>query len=343
MKKTVIRPASKRILIFFNSNFGDVIMTLPVVAAIVQQVPQASIDCIVDQKTADFVSGIRHFHSVTVYNKKGGLREKCDFFFALRKKKYDFVIDFRGTLLPYLLARPHRSLSLYAGLRTIPSRYCRYQKMIELLGLPKPDLARFHLYTSLDCERLSSLLRTKGIYSMQNILVVAPGARSALKRWPARCFADVIQKLCARYDCTVVLSGDAGDRDACKEVAAGVDAAVCIDLAGKLTAGQFVFLIERARLVLSNDSAAMHVAHFYSRPVIGIFGPTDTSKYGFSSETARIASPDVASDALAKMTASEKHAAFAVLDPERVLSLARELLDGRLSEGNPSDEDTPRA
>lgn len=327
MKRARIKPESKKILVFLHSNFGDVIMTLPVVAAIRQQAPQAVIDCIVDQKTHAFVSGIPHFRTVFVYNKKGRAREKWDFFCALRKETYDFVVDFRGTLLPYLLGRPHTSLNLYLRLRKIESRYCRYKTMIDLLGLPQPDIARFHLYTSLDCERVSSLLRTKGVYSMQNILLVAPGARSRLKRWPARSFAKAIQELCGHYGCTAILIGDAGDVEACREVESLVDVDECINLAGRLTPGQFVFLVERARLVLSNDSATMHVGIFYSRPVIGIFGPTDSGKYGSISETTRVARLEIPPETMKKMSETEQYAAFAGLEPAHVVRLGRELLE----------------
>ena len=39
-------------------------------------------------------------------------------------------------------------------------------------------------------------------------------------------------------------------------------------------------VIEKASLVVANDSAPMHMAVGYGRPMVGLFGPTDPSEVG---------------------------------------------------------------
>ena len=94
-------------------------------------------------------------------------------------------------------------------------------------------------------------------------------------------FAEVVKEVCSRNDFVVILIGDSFDSDACQSVENIINMDTCIKLAGKISSRQFAFLVERASLVLSNDSATMHLANFYSRPVIGIFGPTDAEKYAY--------------------------------------------------------------
>jgi len=326
MKKSIIKPQVKRILVFTLSNFGDVVLTLPLVTSIRVLCPKVEIDLLVGDKVYDFLVDNPFFRKVIAYDKSATLKEKWQLLKGLRSRKYDFVLDFRNSLLPYLVGRPSRSLALNTKIKKIESRYERYEKLRELLCLPQPDTRKLHLYRSLDCERLTEVLRTKGVYSMQNILLVSPGARSYLKRWPAAYFADVINRICATRSFTVVLIGDAFDVDACDDVESNLTNDEVVNLAGKINPRQFAFLVERSCLVLSNDSATMHLAHYYNRPVVGLFGPTDPKKYGRASERSRIACIDHDWRTIEAMSDEAKREAFAQLTPETVAPLVEELL-----------------
>jgi len=58
----------------------------------------------------------------------------------------------------------------------------------------------------------------------------------------------------------------------------------------KTTVGQTMALIEGASLVVCNDSAPMHMAAGFNRPLVAIFGPTDprlTGPYGLETAVVR--------------------------------------------------------
>ena len=48
-----------------------------------------------------------------------------------------------------------------------------------------------------------------------------------------------------------------------------------IDLTGKTNLRQLVALMERAELVIGNDTGPMHIAAALGRPMVSLFGPTD--------------------------------------------------------------------
>ena len=328
MKKSILKKECRKILILTLSNLGDVIITLPVFTSFRKRYPYADIDCLVGNRVYPFLKDNALLRRVIPYDKESSLGEKMGLLKRLRAERYDFVLDFRNSLIPYLIGRPSRSLWLNAMVKKIPSRYQRIERLIELLGLPEPDPNELHLYSSLDCERLIRSLRSKGVYSLQNLLVIAPGARWELKQWPAEHFAKLITLLTEAWDLVPVLVGDAADRETCERVETMTDSAECINLCGKNPVGQFTFLVERARLVISNDSAAMHLANYYRRPVIGIFGPTDPEKYGYTSERSRIARPEKSWEDIQSLSDESKRKELAAIRPEYVFSLARELLSG---------------
>ena len=49
---------------------------------------------------------------------------------------------------------------------------------------------------------------------------------------------------------------------------------------GSTTIQQLAALMQRARLVITNDSASLHLACAAGAPVLALFGPTDPRKYG---------------------------------------------------------------
>ena len=79
----------------------------------------------------------------------------------------------------------------------------------------------------------------------------------------------------------IAIVGAAGEREQCGallEVAAATPRV--IDLIGQTSVGRLMALIERASLVVANDSAALHMAVAFQRPIVALFGPTKTALVG---------------------------------------------------------------
>jgi heptosyltransferase-2 len=93
-------------------------------------------------------------------------------------------------------------------------------------------------------------------------------------------FAQVIRNLRDRRGAQAILLGSPADREICFQIAqqAGGDIPIA---AGELSLLPTAALMERCRLVLSNDSAAAHLAAAVGRPVVAIFGPT-VPDFGFA-------------------------------------------------------------
>ena len=53
-----------------------------------------------------------------------------------------------------------------------------------------------------------------------------------------------------------------------------------IDLVGATSIGGLMHVISSSGLVVANDSAALHMAVGYDKPIIALFGPTETGKVG---------------------------------------------------------------
>ena len=100
-----------KILFFTLSNFGDVILTLPVLDVLRAKYPQASITVMVGPHASEIFRDNPHIHNLIIYNKYAKFREKIQLFFQLKKECFDLVVDLRNTLFGALLP---------AGFRTSP-------------------------------------------------------------------------------------------------------------------------------------------------------------------------------------------------------------------------------
>ncbi|MEZ4411393.1 MAG: lipopolysaccharide heptosyltransferase II [Gemmatimonadales bacterium] len=104
-------------------------------------------------------------------------------------------------------------------------------------------------------------------------VAVAPGSIWGTKRWPG--YAELV----ARLKQPVVVLGSAADSALADEVAAA-GAGRAHSAAGALSLRESAAVIARANLLVTNDSAPLHLATGVGTPVVAVFGPT-TPAQGF--------------------------------------------------------------
>jgi ADP-heptose:LPS heptosyltransferase len=107
--------------------------------------------------------------------------------------------------------------------------------------------------------------------------VVHVGATVPQRRWPPERFAAVAEALAAR-GLRPVLTGGAGER----ERVAGVRAAVrapTLDLTGRTSLGAFAVVLRDARLVVTNDTGASHLAAAVRAPSVVLFLASDPRRW----------------------------------------------------------------
>lgn len=103
----------------------------------------------------------------------------------------------------------------------------------------------------------------------QKLVIVQPGASDARRRWSARRFAAVADAL-VEEGALVAINGALGEAG----IVAAVIAAMrypAIDLSGKASLNALCGLLERAVLVVSNDTGPLHMALALDRPCVGVY------------------------------------------------------------------------
>jgi heptosyltransferase-2 len=123
---------------------------------------------------------------------------------------------------------------------------------------------------------------------LQGFVALAPGSVWATKRWPPERFAGLAQLLWERHGLRSVIVGgnEPADREAAMKLlvayreGAEKVAPLPLDLTGKTGLGGLKSVLSRAKLVVANDSAPLHMGIAMGVSVLGVFGPT-TRELGF--------------------------------------------------------------
>jgi lipopolysaccharide heptosyltransferase II len=159
----------------------------------------------------------------------------------------------------------------------------RYLSITEALGCGRGPVE--FVFATDDADRQSVAELIGGI---ERYALLFPGTNWPTKRWPVENFAALVQPVEQRFGLKCVVAGSLGERESADRVSGA------INLAGKTTLRQTTALIERASLVITNDSGPMHIAAALRRPMVALFGPTNpdrTGPYGCDESVLRLDIP----------------------------------------------------
>jgi 3-deoxy-D-manno-octulosonic-acid transferase/heptosyltransferase-1 len=292
------------ILIVKLSAIGDVIHTLPSLAALRRVYPQAHITWVVEAAAADLVLNHPQLDAVLVSRRKAWIqdvksgnfrkawREIVQFIRDLRKRPYNLVIDFHGLLkssIIVFLSGGKRKLG-YDSLQELSGLFLnekipedmdkhavdRYLDFPFYLGAKK-ERTEFILPQSVDAEnKVKLLLECYGLEDNKYI-AINPIAYWDTKLWDNEKFAKLADLIQEQLKIKVVFTGS--ESKSVEEIAAKMKSKF-INLGGKTSLMELASLFKKARMLITTDSGPMHLACAVGKPVIALFGPTDPKRTG---------------------------------------------------------------
>jgi ADP-heptose:LPS heptosyltransferase len=277
-------PASRiRTLIIGPSNIGDAILASDVVAAVSARHPDAHLTLVVGRRAKALFAEDPRIHTLVDADAFASGSGRLRLALALWRYHPHVLVDLRHTLYPLLL----KPLSAWRYLRQ-PPRGLRHMRERHLwrLAVQAPGIRAGQedgppalRLTDKDLAHVNGLWRRWQLDRAERIVIICPGARSHIKRWTAEGFARVADRLIAEAGATVILSGEPEEKPVIDEIA-GAMGRRAHSAVGLTTIRQLGGLMQRAHLVVTNDSASLHLASAARVPTLAVFGPTDEAKYG---------------------------------------------------------------
>ena len=285
----------QRILLIKPSAIGDVVHALPVLNLLRRRWPGAHLSWLVTPACAGLLEGHPLIDEVILFERGRFARGWRDpksamglhaFMRGLRRRKFDLVIDLQGLFRSgWMTFRTRAPIRVgFANARELAHLFYthrvdigsreqhaidRYLKVAAALGCDDgPVEFPFHI-TDDDRRHIDTLLG-----EVERYAVLLPGTNWQTKRWPIERYRSLVAPLRDRFGLASVVAGSPAEAPLGEQVAGG------INLAGKTTLRQLVALLQRADLVIANDSGPMHIAAALNRPMVTLFGPTNPIRTG---------------------------------------------------------------
>ena len=278
------------VLLIQLKRIGDLVLTVPAIAALRQNFPDAKISLIVAHGSRELlpaIPGVDH-----TFIARGRVTDAAQWF-ALATAKFDYCLDFSRTdrsAFLTLLSGARKRIT-YDTIRREPLRRLSYNEFV-------PSKVRFvhtidhhlALLAPLGVHDVSQEIhlalppaakaRATAVVSEQelgeNFVILHPGSARTEKFWIARRWAEVVNQISGQEQIRFVLTGGKSrmEQDHIARIKSHLQSPV-VDLSGQLDLLTLAALIARARLLVTIDSAPMHLAAALGTPQIALFGPTN--------------------------------------------------------------------
>lgn len=278
------------VLLLQLKRIGDLILTVPAIAALRKDFPAARISLVVAHGSRELLPAIPGLDHTFIAR---GRVTDVPQWFAVAKAKFDYCLDFSRTdrsAFLTLLSGARKRIT-YDTIRREPFRQLSYNEFVPsrvrfvhtvnhhlslLAPLGVQDLSQeVHLVLPDEAKtRAARVIAEKKLGD--NFVVIHPGSARAEKFWVARRWAEVADGIRHDERTRVVITGAKArmEQDHIARIKAKLQHPV-VDLSGQLDLLTLAALIQRARLLATIDSAPMHLAGALDTPQVVLFGPTN--------------------------------------------------------------------
>jgi heptosyltransferase-2 len=286
-----------KILVINTAFAGDVILTLPMVQILNEYFPDSKISFLCIPGVSNILENNPAISEIITYDKKKKQKGILNFrklIKDIQEKNFDLVISPHRSLRSTLISKYSKAKKTISfDISALSSKYTdrvvykknvheiiRNLSLLVPLGINRTELLVPKLYPSEnDLTAVDKLLSDFKIEAEEKFITIAPGSVWFTKAFPENKFANILRVL-KDFHYKVVLIGGADDEGLCAKIKVLGKNMKVYNAAGKLSYLQSAELIKRSGVLLTNDSAPLHLANSVGTKVLAIFGAT-VPEFGF--------------------------------------------------------------
>jgi predicted lipopolysaccharide heptosyltransferase III len=281
-----------KILLLQLKRIGDLILTTPALAALRENFPDALLTIVVSSECADLLPAVPNVDRTLMTRRN--LRDLA-LFLSVAARRFDCCIDFtrndRSASLALLSGALRRVVSHrlrekskmrgraytdFVSVRMRDTHTIDYNlALLEPLGVRTSASRTPHLQLPEVAHEQADALRRHWKITRPYI-ILHPGSARREKLWEPERWAEMIDHFGRNNDIHLVLtSGLSPDEQAHIAAIKNKVQQQIVDLSGRTNLLALAALIGQARLLVTVDSAPMHLAAATRTPQVALFGPTN--------------------------------------------------------------------
>jgi len=295
-----------KILVSKYLGMGSILLATPTLRTLRSAYPDSYIVFLTFESNAKFAERLSDVDELRFFRTSSVLKfaiDVCTILLQLRREKFDLFLDLEffarfSTIVSYL-SRSKMRVGYYlpklwrGELLTHSIYFNPYRHVTEVfaaqlapLGLSTTDfsLALPTVFPESDAW-IKSLLQINNIREGERIIAVNVNSSdlSIERRWPLEYFVSLISVAAEHPWRKIILVGSLEDKVYVSNLYSALSATVqkkVLNLAGRLTIGQFMALLKNTHLFISNDSGPLHIAAAFGVATVSFFGPETPTLYG---------------------------------------------------------------
>lgn len=348
---------AKHLLCVRLDAMGDVLMTGPAIRALRESAPERRITLLTSPSGAAAARLIPWVDDVIIYEapwmKAPAPRADPEPDLAMIRRLADKEFDAAAIFTVY--SQNPLPAALFCFLAGIPLRlaHCRenpYQLLTDWVAEREPQQITRHevrrqldLVATVGCrtedERMALRIperaqsRVRAFLDSHDLtrpdrpwVVIHPGSTAPSRRYAPESFAEAARRLVVDHGVRVVLTGSESERPLIEGIQGSMNGTPSLSVAGELDLAELAALLERAPLLISNNTGPVHVAAAVGTPVVDLYALTNPQHTPWAVPN-RVLNHDVPCKYCYKSVCPEgHHNCLRLVEPARIVNAAIELL-----------------
>jgi len=260
------------ILFVTATRIGDAVLSTGLLSYLVDRYPGARLTIAAGPVAAPLFEAVPSLARLIVVKKRRWALHWLPLYAAVAARRWDLVVDLRGSALAWLLRSGERKVAAKGD-----EREHRVRQLGRLFGLDPPPGPR--LWTASSHERKASAMLPAAV----PVLAIGPAANWRGKQWRGNRFAELARRLTAADGplpgARVAVLAAGHERAQAQPLLEAIPDDRLIDLVGRVDLLTAAALLRRCALFIGNDTGLMHIAAATGTPTLGLFGPSPIEKY----------------------------------------------------------------
>jgi len=281
-----------KILLIASHGIGDLIMLIPALKRM-ELTSRHSVTILLNSKIEKELYNLvfeNHKTKILLIRDFNNFFSKIKLIKELRKENYDKILAQAGVsrLKVLLLSCLMKNFFIQSFFS-----FFKYKKEIihshkviknfETLSLQTGvSLDNFHyeyptlIFSSHCKKKIGSFIKEE--VQNKEMIIIGPGSffRERHKRFAPENYSKVILKILKKYiNFKIILVGSKNEYKDCALISRLSDDKDIINTAGKFSLTETIYLLKQSKVIIANCNAISHIGALLSKPIIGIYGPTD--------------------------------------------------------------------
>ena len=310
-------PALQKIIVSRTDRLGDVVLSLPVFTSLKVCFPESRIIALVSEYTADIIRSSPQVDEIIICNSTESIK-------TTRRKLISADADtililfprFKIAVASFLAGIPIRVGTAYRWYSFLFNRKVHEHRKYSVKNEAEYNLTfaealgckekQFEVTLRINEVALNNINAFLNHNCLTKFVIVHPGSGGSAFEWGSDNFRELTKNLADKLGSNVIVTGIESERSLCKKVSEGIGNA--INAAGRFSILEFMALLSKADLFISNSTGPLHIAAAVGTPVIGLYPnkkPMTPIRWAPLTERKIILTPKDGSDDLSSISTAD--------------------------------------